>query len=104
MLKKLGVDTESLVIKDVIVEDAILESYVGKYELQGFALTVTKDGKQLKAQATGQDPFEIYPRSENIFYIKTFVAQITFNLNDDGKMQMTLLQGGRETTGLKSED
>src|SRR5690606_28141382 len=44
MLKKLGVETEGMV-KDAVVLDAVLESYVGNYELQpGFILTVTKDG------------------------------------------------------------
>jgi D-alanyl-D-alanine-carboxypeptidase/D-alanyl-D-alanine-endopeptidase len=104
ILKKLGVDTESLV-KEVTVEDAILESYVGNYELPRFVLIVTKDGKQMKVQPTGLNQVEIYPRSENVFYIKAFEAQITFNLNDDGKVEsMTLLQGGQESTGLKLED
>lgn len=105
MLKKLGVDTENL-IKEVTIEDAILESYVGKYELApGFVINVTKDGEQMKAQATGQGQFEIYPKSENVFYLKVVEAQITFNLNDNGKVEsMTLLQGGEETTGLKLEE
>ncbi len=43
------------VIKEVPVEDAILESYVGKYELAaGFILTINKYDSQLKVQATGQ--------------------------------------------------
>lgn len=104
MLEKLGVDTESLT-KEVTVEDAILESYLGSYELPRFVLTVTKDGKQMKVQPTGLDQVEIFPRSESVFYIKAFEAQITFNRNDDGKVEsMTLLQGGRESTGLKLEE
>ncbi len=105
MLKKLGVDIESLT-KEVTVEDAILESYVGKYELApGFVITVYKDANQLKAQATGQGQFEIYPKSENVFYLKVIVAQVTFNKNENGKVEsLTLSQGGQETTGLKLED
>jgi CubicO group peptidase (beta-lactamase class C family) len=107
MLKKLGVDTEDLV-KEVSVEDTILESYVGNYELApGFVLAVTKVDKQLKAKkrGSGQEPFGIYPSSENVFYIKVFVAEITFNLTDDGKVEsLTLLQDGRETTGLRIDD
>jgi len=105
MLKKLGVDTANLT-KEITVKDAILESYVGKYELApGFVINVTKDGEQMKAQATGQGQFEIYPKSENVFYLKVVEAQITFNLNENGKVEsMTLLQGGQETTGLKLEE
>ena len=63
----------------------------------GFALTVTNEGKQLKVQASGQDPFEIYPLSDNVFYIKAFVAQITFYKNEDSRVEsLTLNQGGQE--------
>ena len=81
MLKKLGVDTKALV-KEVIVDAKILESYVGKYELSpGFILAVSKDGNQMKAQATGQPEFPIFPKSNNIFYLKVVEAQLTFNHN-----------------------
>ena len=102
MLKKLGVDTESLV-KEVIVKDAILESYIGKYELKpGFVLTVAKYDNQLKAQATGQPEHPIFPKSENVFYYKVVEAQLTFNRNENGVVEsVTLLQGGQEIVGKK---
>lgn len=100
MLKKLGVETEGMV-KDVTVADAVLESYVGKYELKpGFILTITKDGSQLKAQATGQSAFDIFPKSETEFYLKVVTAHITFNKNKAGKVEsLTLFQGGQEMVG-----
>jgi tetratricopeptide (TPR) repeat protein len=102
MLKKLGVDTESLA-KEVTVEDDILESYVGKYELApGFVLTVSKYNSQLKAQATGQSEQSIFPKSKNVFYYKVVEAQLTFNLNEDGIIEsVTLFQGGQEIFGKK---
>jgi len=79
-LKKLGDDVSDL-DKDVEVSDAILETYIGKYELvPGFVLTVTKEGNQLKTQATGQPVADIFPKSENEFYLKVVEAQLTFNL------------------------
>ena len=100
MLKKLGVETENIV-KDANVSDAILESYVGKYELKpGFILTVTKEGSQLKAQPTGQPAADIFPKSETEFYLKVVPAQITFNKNNAGKVEsLTLFQGGQELNG-----
>jgi Domain of unknown function (DUF3471) len=88
------------------VDDAILESYVGVYELrEGVTFTVTKLGKQLNVLITGQDPFEIYPESENVFYLKITEAQITFNSKDDGQVKsMTFSQNGRDTTILKLVD
>lgn len=102
MLEKLGVDISDLV-EEVIVPDDLLKSYVGKYELApGFILTVTKEGSQLKAQATGQPAFDIYPKSNTVFYLKVVTAQVTFNTAKDGTIEsLTLLQGGQEMTGMK---
>ncbi|MBV1923242.1 MAG: serine hydrolase [Flavobacteriaceae bacterium] len=99
-LKKLGDDVSDLV-KDVKVSDAILETYIGKYELMpGFIIAITKEGNQLKAQATGQPIADVFPKSENEFYLKVVNAQLTFNKNESGDVEsLTLLQGGRETTG-----
>ncbi|WP_298500093.1 serine hydrolase [uncultured Algibacter sp.] len=103
-LKKLGDDVSDLV-KEVNVPDAILETYLGKYELMpGFVLTVTKEGNQLKTQATGQPVFDVFPKSENVFYLKVVTAQLTFNKNEVGVIDsVTLLQGGREIIGKRIE-
>lgn len=105
VLKELGINTDGL-FKEIIIDDAILQSYIGKYELAPeFVITVSKDGSQMKAQATGQSEFKIYPRSEKIFYLKVVEAQVTFNLNDAGQViSMTLLQGGQVSTGIKLMD
>ncbi|MBL4605448.1 MAG: serine hydrolase [Flavobacteriaceae bacterium] len=105
MLKKLGVNTEDLT-KKMIVEDAILESYVGKYELASdYILTVTKYNNQLKTQVIGQSEHLIFPKSKNIFYYKVVEAQLTFNQNEYGVVEsVTLLQRNRKTTGKKIVD
>jgi CubicO group peptidase (beta-lactamase class C family) len=96
MLKKLGVDMESLV-KEVTVEDVILESYIGNYKHSEFVMTVTKHGKQMIMKISGQDECEIYPISENVFYLKVVLAKITFNKNKDGQVEsLTLSQAGQE--------
>jgi CubicO group peptidase (beta-lactamase class C family) len=101
-LKKLGADT-SAYEKDIVVPDAILQRYVGKYELMPeFIIEITKEGAQLKAKATGQSILDIFPTSENEFYLKAVSAQLTFNKNDAGEVEsVTLFQGGREMTGKK---
>jgi len=105
MLKKLGVDTDSLT-EEVIIADELLQSYVGKYELSpGFVLTVSKEGNQMKAQATGQPMFDIFPKSDAVFYLKVVNAQITFNSGEDGSVEsLTLLQGGQEMIGAKLKE
>lgn len=101
-LKNLGDDVSDL-IKEVKVPDSVLETYIGKYELQpGFIITVTREGNQLKTQATGQPVFDIFPKSQNEFYLKVVDAQLTFNKNDDGDIDsVTLFQGGREMKGRR---
>ncbi|WP_282148301.1 serine hydrolase [Algibacter lectus] len=101
-LKKLGEDVSDL-LKDVEVPEAILETYIGNYQLMpGFILAVTREGSQLKTQATGQPVFDVFPKSENVFYLKVVTAQLTFNKGNSGNIEsVTLLQGGREITGKR---
>lgn len=101
-LKKLGDDVSDLV-KEVKVSNAVLETYIGKYELApGFILEVTREGNQLKTQATGQSIVDIFPKSENEFYLKVVNAQLVFNKNNAGDIDsVTLFQGGREMKGKR---
>jgi CubicO group peptidase (beta-lactamase class C family) len=101
-LKKLGDDVSDLV-KEVEISNAVLESYIGKYELApGFILEITREGNQLKTQATGQSIVDIFPKSENEFYLKVVNAQLVFNKNNAGNIDsVTLFQGGREMIGKR---
>jgi tetratricopeptide (TPR) repeat protein len=103
-LKEQGVAIEDLV-KEVVVDDAVLASYVGKYELQpGFILSITKEGSQLSGQATGQGANPIFPKSENEFYLKVVAAELVFHKNDAGQVDsLTLKQGGQEMKAKKIE-
>jgi tetratricopeptide (TPR) repeat protein len=104
VLKALGEDTDEL-LPDVEVDPELLERYVGQYELMpGFILTVTREGNQLKAQATGQQQFDIFPRSDTVFYWRVVEAQLTFILNADGAVErVTLLQNGQELVGKRAQ-
>ena len=94
------------VIIAVPVEDAILESYVGKYELMaGLILTITKNDSQLKLQLTGQGKIPIIPISQNKFVLKGVDAQLTFNKNEAGEVQsVTLHQNGMDHICKKLAD
>ena len=86
------------VIVAVPVADAILETYVGKFELMaGLNLTISKNDSQLKVQVTGQGEIPIIPISQNKFVLKGVDAQITFNKNEAGEViSMTLHQSGMD--------
>lgn len=103
--KKLGIDSSDLT-KEIIVDTKTLESYVGRYELApGFMLTVSREGNQLKTQATGQSEFPVFPKSQNVFYLKVVEAQLTFNRNAAGMVEsVTLHQGGRDIVGKRLKE
>ncbi|NOT63449.1 MAG: serine hydrolase, partial [Acidobacteria bacterium] len=50
--------------KEIKVEAKVLAAYVGEYQLApNFIITITQEGEQLYAQATGQPRFELYAES-----------------------------------------
>lgn len=102
-LTEFGVDAKS-VTTEIIVDTQTLDTYIGQYQLaSGFILTVSRDGNQLNAQATGQPQFPVFPKSQNVFYLKVVEAQLTFNNNEAGQVQsVTLHQGGQEIVGEKT--
>lgn len=102
MLAKMGVDIET---EDAVVDNAILDSYVGKYELAPtFAIVITHEDGKLHAQATGQQKLELFAQSDTRFYLKVVDAQIEFFKDAAGAVEsLTLFQNGRESPGKKVE-
>lgn len=87
---------------EVKVDQALLQSYTGTYELvPGFNIVITRDGDRLFAQATGQSQFEIYPKSNTEFYLKVVEAQIIFSTNAEGEVSMALHQNGQVMPGKR---
>ncbi|WP_273443856.1 serine hydrolase [Neolewinella agarilytica] len=82
--------------KTVELPEAMLASYVGKYELSPqFIITITRSGKQLKAQATGQSPIDLVAFKEHHFHHEQIGIKVRFNPDDDGKISsLTLFQNG----------
>ena len=89
--------------KEVAVDAATLEKYVGVYELApSFALTVTLEEGQLMAQATGQGKLRLFAASPTEFFYKEVDAQITFELGDDSKTTKLILhQNGAAVPGVR---
>jgi D-alanyl-D-alanine carboxypeptidase len=87
----------------VEVPAAVLDSYVGEYELApSFILTVRREGDGLVAQATGQPQFTLLARSETRFGIHGVPATIEFERDTAGAVTgLTLDQGGRQMPARK---
>lgn len=98
---------KEVLYKDVTVEDVILETYVGKYEIRpGFYLTVIKNDSQLILQITGQGDVPIFPRSQNDFFIKGSEVELTFNINEAGEIESLTVHpdGGDDFFAKRIED
>lgn len=89
--------------KETKVDGAVLESYVGDYELApNFILTISKEGDKLMGQATGQGKIELETVSETQFTNSAIKANITFEKNSEGKVTgLVLVQGGRTMNAKK---
>ncbi len=87
----------------ITVDASVLAGYVGNYTLApGFILTVTHEGSQLFAQATGQQKLELQAISKTMFQTKGVDAKIEFKQNAEGKTEsLVLYQGGREMPAKK---
>jgi len=88
---------------EIEVGEAILQTYVGEYQLsEAFSIVVTVEGGQIFAQATGQDKFPLFAESETEFFLKVVDAQVTFTKDDDGTVVGLILhQNGRNAPAQK---
>ena len=74
---------------------ATLDRYVGRYEEQpGFAIAITREGEQLLAQMTEQDPAAIFAESETEFFYRDRGARISFRVEGDAVSALVWRQGG----------
>jgi len=62
--------------KEVPVDAAVLERYVGEYELTpAFKIAVTREASRLFAQATGQPRFEIFPHADRSSFSRPWMPR-----------------------------
>lgn len=83
-----------------------LDQYVGTYSLApNVNVFIRRNNLQLSAQVTGQGEFEIYPESENRFFLRVVDAAVEFNKDDEGNIEsFTLFQNGLEQVAKRTSD
>ena len=67
----------------------------------GFDLTITLEGSQLMAQATGQPKFPLFAESETNFFLKVVDAQVEFGKDEKGVTYLVLHQGAAHPRGTR---
>lgn len=78
--------------KEIAVNPKLFDGYVGHYELApNFILAVTREGDHLFTQATGQAKVEIFPEGDREFFLKVVDAQITFEIDNQGRATALIL-------------
>jgi hypothetical protein len=82
---------------EVTVDPAILATYEGVYQMNPkFALAIRAESGRLFVRGTGQPEFELFPESENRFFMRMVDAQGAFLRDQDGRVDRLLWhQGGR---------
>jgi len=88
--------------ESVAVSAEVLDKYVGVYSSPGFPMkiTVTRNGAELNAQATGQSAFPLEATAQDKFKFEPSGIVIEF---DASKSQMILKQRGQETVFAKEK-
>ncbi len=90
--------------KEVAVDPAILERYVGHYELApGFIIAITRDGSHLFGQPTAQPKAELFAEDDHNFFLKIVDAQITFETDAQGRATKLILHQGGDRPAKRIE-
>lgn len=81
----------------VAVAAAVLDAYVGEYELAPeFVITIRRSGEGIALQATGQPQVTLDARSETRFTLREVPAAVEFQRDEGGAVTgLVLDQGGR---------
>ncbi len=90
----------------VAVDPEKFDALAGSYQLMpNFTLTFTRDGHRFISQGTGQPQVEIFPESEHEYFATAVDAQITFDVDKQGRASgMVLHQNGRDMPGKRLDD
>lgn len=95
------------------IDTKVYDDYVGEYESQIFDLAIVKDGERLLAvpkeryatrTSQGRPPGELFPESENEFFLKGRDAQVIFMRNRKGEVTHAILRiNGADIRALRKK-
>jgi hypothetical protein len=91
--------------KAVLVDEKVLQDYVGEYELRPEStITVTRSAEKLFIRATGQPMFEFLAESPTEFFRKMGDVQVSFVKNASGVVtHLVLHQDGFDREAKKTK-
>jgi CubicO group peptidase (beta-lactamase class C family) len=93
---------EHTVIK---VDPKVFDGYVGGYQGSRGTYTITRQGDQLFVKLGGPRNLPLFPESERQFFLKEFDAEITLDIDSQGKAtQLTFHQNGMDVLAKRLDD
>jgi CubicO group peptidase (beta-lactamase class C family) len=97
-----GMD-QSVLKKEAVVADSVLQTYTGEYQLTPGILTITREGNRLYGQIRGQSKLELFAEKQNKFFSKAVNAEIEFIKDNEGNVIKAILyeNGTHEAKKLK---
>jgi len=88
--------------KAFTLSNTVFDRYVGRYRGAGGAIiTVTRDGSRFMVQIAGQPPFEIFASSEREFFLNSFDARVTFEVDGSGRATAIVMNTGTDQRGAR---
>ncbi len=77
---------------EISLSPAVFDRFVGRYEFSPTApLIITRDGDRFMAQLGAQAAAQIYAETERDFFYKVVDAQLSFEIDADGKVVAVVL-------------
>jgi CubicO group peptidase (beta-lactamase class C family) len=91
--------------KQVQVDPKVFDGYTGRYQLlPNVIVTVTREGNHLFSQLATQPKAEIFPETENDYFMEDADAQITFVTDGQGRAtELILHQNGQDRHAKRIE-
>ena len=87
-----------------VLDTVVCKTFVGRYEQGGTNVSVMFNNGKLYARTPEGAIIQLYPMSENEYFIDVANLQITFNKNENGIVEsMTVHQGDQDIEMKKIE-
>lgn len=100
-----GDDTKTTMEREIAMEPAMLDKYVGRYETSpGNYQRIVREGDKLFAVISLDRPMEIQPRSKEVFVMKHTAGEFTFDFDAAGNPTGYTWRMGGGTTQAKKVD
>jgi serine-type D-Ala-D-Ala carboxypeptidase/endopeptidase len=92
------IEGEPVAPKEISIDPKVFDGYVGRYQLvPGVVMTMTRQDNHFFTQLTGQPAFEVFASGERQFFLKVVDAQLTFEVDGQGRATAAVLhQNGRD--------